>query len=77
VHRGHAGAQRLGDAEPDADIGILRRHVLPEAGGDRENAQLADIRSDKGPQHADPQVPVGIDEARHADQAATVDHVSA
>ena len=69
----HAGAQRFGDAEHARAVAVLRRHELAQAVAHREIAELVDVGADERPEQAGPQMPVRVDEARHADHAAAVD----
>jgi hypothetical protein len=73
VHGGDAGAQRLREPKPDAAIAVLGRHVHAKPRRDGEVAALADIAAHVRTQQTGPQVPVRVDEARHADDAAAVD----
>ena len=73
VHRCAAGAQRLGGAEDDGAVAVLRRHELAQAVAHREIAELVDVGPDERPEQAGPEMPMGVDEARHADHAAAFD----
>jgi hypothetical protein len=73
VHGGDTGAQGLGEAEPDAAVAVVAHHQRPEPRGDGEVAALGHVGPDVGAEQAGPEVPVGVDEARHADRAAGVD----
>ena len=73
VHRRAAGTQRLGGAEDDGAVAVLRRHELTQAVAHRKVAELVDIGADERPEQAGPEMPVGVDEARHADHAAAFD----
>ena len=60
-------------AEPHAAIAVFGRHEPAEPVADREISDRGNVGAHERPEQAGPQVPVRVDEARHADHAAAVD----
>jgi len=75
VHGGDARQQAFGNAEPHADIGVLRRAKTADAQAGREVTLLGIVGTDDQPQRGAPQMPMRVDEARHYDHVAAVDHL--
>ena len=73
MHRGHARAEGFGDAEPDAAVAVLGHHELAQPIAHREVADRIDIGAHERTEERRPQVPVRVDDARHADHAVCVD----